>query len=203
MNKSVIIYDIEIINPIQPKLKDGLDAYIVYCQSWTDFANMGIACIGAFDYQTNMYHVFLKDNLDQFSKLINDREYIVGYNNLAFDDKVLLANNIGCSAKPWDLLAAIWHSLNEQGLPKKNTGLDPISKANLGALGGKSGDGLEAAKDWQRGKTGKVIDYCLRDVWLTKSLLDMCINEGTIVDANGNILHIEPPFAAPPDQLPF
>jgi hypothetical protein len=38
-------------------------------------------------------------------------------------------------------------------------------------LPSKSGDGVNAAIDWQRGKYEKVIRYCLNDVMITTELL--------------------------------
>jgi len=102
VNDGVVIYDIEIINPIRPKELKGTwlnslnqwkaenpDKEIVFSDSWTDFQSMGIACIGAYDYQTDLFRVFLKDNMIDFITLINSRKCLVGYNNINFDDKIL------------------------------------------------------------------------------------------------------------------
>jgi hypothetical protein len=48
--------------------------------------------------------------------------------------------------------------------------LDALAKANLEIS--KSGRGDLAPKLWQRGEYGAVIDYCLRDVMLTKRLFE-------------------------------
>lgn len=206
---SVVVYDIEIINPTRPKELKGQwldslqkwqlshpDEEIQFCDGWTDFKNMGIACICAYDYLTGRYRVFLKDNLNEFAKLIKNRDFLVGYNNLKFDDCILRANNIE-TPNTYDLLDAIWTArAQEHGLNGyKGTGLDMISKANGGQ--GKSGDGMMAALNWQMGKYGETIDYCLDDVKLTKELLDILSIEGTIVDAEGNILHIDLPWVRP------
>ncbi len=207
-NFSVVVYDIEIINPIRPKKLEGAwletlhkwqlanpDKQIKFCDSWTDFSNMGIACIGAYDYQTDQYRTFLKDNFDDFIRLVENRTYLVGYNSATFDDNILHAYSLICETTAnWDLLACIWSTLDSLGLSRKNSGLDTISKANN--LPGKLGDGMLAALNWQMGNYGKTIDYCLNDVWLTKKLLDILAVDGSIVDANGNILEIDLPWIA-------
>lgn len=214
VNDGVVIYDIEIINPIRPKELKGtwlnsLNQWkaenpgkeIVFSDSWTDFQSMGIACIGAYDYQTDLFRVFLKDNMIDFITLINSRKWLVGYNNTNFDDKILFAYDIP-HPKTWDLLRAIWTARGDDpDRPRfKGTGLNDVSMANN--LPGKYGDGMQAALNWQMGNFGQTIDYCLRDVWLTKKLIDICVNEGNIVDAEGNILDITPPWLEY-DELPF
>ena len=59
-------------------------------------------------------------------------------------------------------------------------GLDATAKANQ--IGGKTGTGELAPINWQRGKIGNVIDYCLEDVRLTKRLIDRVLRLGILQD---------------------
>lgn len=74
----------------------------------------------------------------------------------------------------YDILEQIWISqgLNpDRFVPATHGGwsLDAVCGSTLGVV--KSGNGALAPHWWQQGKRGRVIDYCLRDVWLEAQLL--------------------------------
>ena len=52
-------------------------------------------------------------------------------------------------------------------------GLDALAIAN--GLTGKTGHGADAPVDWQLGRYGSVIDYCLEDVRITAKLIHKVI----------------------------
>jgi hypothetical protein len=107
----MVIYDIEIANAMPPR--DGiLQAGINYCKGWQDYDNVGISVICAYDYTEDRYRVFCGDNLESFSLLINNCEILVGFNNKAFDDRVLSANGITLptGVKSYDLLQECWRA---------------------------------------------------------------------------------------------
>lgn len=174
-----LIWDIEILNAIPER--DGSRPYeaegIKYAGGFLDHANLGIACIGVWDYVSEMPMVFCADNLDEFVKMADSYDVVVGFNSINFDSRVLYAANVGFSVSgtQYDILRELWIS---DGLDPENFnprthggyGLDACSQVNFGI--GKSGNGAMAPVDWQRGKIGSVISYCLRDVMLTKALFD-------------------------------
>lgn len=55
-----LVYDLEIINAV-PGREKPIEG-IKYCEGRHDHAGMGISVIGAFDYSTQRYRVFLEDN---------------------------------------------------------------------------------------------------------------------------------------------
>jgi hypothetical protein len=57
--------------------------------------------------------------------------------------------------------------------------------SKLGAINGltKTGDGANAAIEWQMGLHKKVVDYCLNDVAMTAAMLKLGL-EGRLVDPN-------------------
>lgn len=166
---SYIIYDTEIChgiatpdNPPQPGYR--------YAAGWTDFAGMGIAVIAAYDLQEAQSRVFMADNFEAFAELVDRRDGVIGFNNWQFDDKLLRANGLGIPAgKSIDIAAGIWRAAGiPQGDRPRGLGLDDCCKANR--LPGKSGKGADAPQDFQSGRIGRVIDYCLGDVRCTLQL---------------------------------
>jgi hypothetical protein len=171
---NTIIYDIEIKRAILKKGEKKLEG-IEYCEGWRDFTNMGIACIGAYDYVSKRYRVFMDDNYDEFRALVETSDLIVSFNGLEFDNVCCRANGIHVpDSKSYDILAEMWRAAGLGPTFQYQThggfGLDAVCKANFGIS--KTGNGALAPVDYQQGNFGKLIDYCLNDVMLTKTLFD-------------------------------
>lgn len=178
----MIIYDIEIENAI-PGKNETRKENIKYCGGWTDYGNMGIACIGVFDTAIRRTRVFLKDNLDEFQKLISTSDCIIGFNNHRFDNRVLRANGIDLPlGRSYDILEEVWRSLklsmNFHPATHGGLKLDAFAHANFRIR--KTSDGAKAPIDWQEGRHGAVIDYCLADVEITRRLLNRILYNGSL-----------------------
>jgi hypothetical protein len=192
----MLIYDCEIIKAIPNKKEEPIEG-IEYCEGWTDYVGMGISVIGVYDYIEDRYRVFTKDNFDEFQDLIDKRDIIVGFNSKKFDNSLCEANGIKISHKKhFDILVEIWKAdgLSEEfQFPSHlGYGLDKCCEVNFGSH--KSGNGALAPVQWQNGEYGKVIDYCLNDVRLTKKLLDKIIYQEYITHPKkeDEILEIQP-----------
>lgn len=180
----MLIYDIEILRAIPDrsgKREDG----VVYCEGWSDFANMGVAIVGCYDYKTDRYRVFCEDNLLDFKLLVFSSECVVGFNNNRFDNRVLEAAGVQIPAeKSYDILEEIWRSLDLGTEFRPEThggyGLEALVRANFQTA--KTGNGALAPIQWQRGLIGSVVDYCLHDVYLTRKLLDRIIRCGALAN---------------------
>lgn len=180
----MIIYDCEIIKAIQGRNEERLTG-IEYCEGWRDFLGMGISVIGVYDYATGRYRVFCADNFNEFQELVDTTDIVIGFNSLGFDNPLCRANGLNIpDEKSYDLLAEVWHGAGLSRTFNFKThggfGLDACAQANLGLS--KSGNGASAPIDWQRGKIGVVIDYCLNDIFLTKSLVDLVIKDGFLIN---------------------
>ena len=179
---NALVYDIEIVKAIPSRNEDPLVG-IEYCAGWHDHANMGISVIGAYDYKTDRYRTFMRDNLPEFIALCGERFPLVSFNGLSFDDMVIGATICQMPESPrYDLLVEIWKAA---GLGPKFSypthagfGLDACCDANFGAR--KTGNGALAPVLWQQGKYGEVVDYCLNDIALTKQLFDKVLADGVI-----------------------
>lgn len=153
-----------------------------YANGWTDFAGMGVSVIGAYDVDAICYRVFCDDNLQEWRDLVANAAGVVSFNGNRFDNPLLEANGCGFPAeKSIDLAAIIWRAAGiPEGEHPKGLSLDAICRANN--LSGKTGNAADAPQDWQDGKIGKVIDYCLGDVRITKALYFQIKLFGEITD---------------------
>lgn len=197
----MLVYDIEIIKGILGKGEQPLPD-IEYCDGWKDHKNMGISVVGVYDYVEDRYRVFLEDNFPALQALINERKVIVGFNNRSFDDAVMRANGFLIpEERSYDILVEVWRGVGlgpDFSYPSHlGYGLEAICAINFGM--GKSGHGAHAPIQWQRGNYGDVIDYCINDVRITKTLLDRIIGRGSIINPKNPRTKI--PVAAPPFNL--
>jgi hypothetical protein len=100
--------------------------------------------------------------------------------------------------KSYDILVEIWKGL---GLGPKfkypshaGYGLGAVIKTNMPGNSGKMMGGWMAPVEWQRGNIGRVIDYCLSDVALTRELLELIISNGGVKSpVNGKFIPVAPP----------
>ena len=183
----MLAYDCEIIKGIPPRYGNR-EPGIEYCAGWRDFENMGISVIGAYDWNTERYRVFMRDNFDEFQDLVESHDGIVSFNGVQFDDKLCAANGIKVTST-CDVLRMAWVA---NGLDPDvfnpathgGFGLDAMAKAN--GLTGKTGHGALAPVQWQQGEYGKVVDYCLEDVRLLVTLVDMMVKCGNLCSPKGN-----------------
>jgi hypothetical protein len=193
---NAIVYDCEIEKAILGRKETRIDG-IAYCEGWRDFAGMGLSVVGAYDYATDAYRVFCKDNAAEFAKLVAGADIVIGFNSLAFDDPLVKTVwNIEVGPKSYDLLAETWQAagLSREFVYPTHLGytLNALSETN--GLGGKTGHGATAPVQWQRGQIGAVADYCLHDVWLTKQLIDKVFDHGWLLNPiDGKPLTIRQP----------
>lgn len=178
----VLIYDLEILNAV-PDRSGRREEGINYCEGWGDHKGMGIAVLACYDYARDTFRVYCQDNIGDFPLLVDLHDCVVGFNNHHFDNRVLEAAGLPIPAeKSYDLFEEIKHGLGPSSFSRYHYTLDDLCRANFRAS--KSGSGAHAPVLWQQGKIGTVIDYCLRDITLTKKLLDRVIRTGYLLDPN-------------------
>lgn len=194
-----LCYDIEVVRAIPDRHTLPIVG-IEYAASWTDFANMGIACICAYDYVEQRYRVFTEGRYGDFLLLAQRRSPLVGFNNVNFDNRVIAAvlGGGGSCFTPgvsYDLLLEIWaaNGLGPVFTPATHDGfgLDAVASAN--DLGRKAGNGALAPVWWQQGEYGRVIDYCLQDINLTRKLFDLAVENKVKDPKTGQILNLRAP----------
>lgn len=170
---NAIIYDCEIEKCV-PQRGVPNDPRFDYCEGWDDHANMGITCIGVWDYQEQCSRVFLADELREFAELVRARDHIIGFNSIYFDDLLCRANGIEITTT-YDVLVEVRRATGQPDayvprVTRAGYALENLAQSNLGV--GKTGNGALAPMLWQEGKHEEVIEYCRHDVVLTKRLLE-------------------------------
>jgi hypothetical protein len=181
-----VIFDAEIRNCI-PGGMEPRDPNLNYCGGWTDHANMGITVICAYDMAQQMPRVFLRDNFDEFLDLVGRREFLIGFNSLRFDDKVLAANNMHIQTTFDLMVEAKIASGYKAGTRIEGFSLDKIALTNLGV--GKKDNGARAPENWQKKRPGTVIDYCMGEIMLMLKLLLMGWGDGLTCPVNNTPNH--------------
>lgn len=209
--REIIILDVEIKKAILGRNETPIEG-IEYCGGWRDFENMGISCVCTYDINTHLSRVFLEEDLKELVQYLHGKQ-TAGFNTKRFDIPLLAAHSVyvgdeaitfGPSSPPswvhthYDILEQIWLA---QGLdPDKfvprthgGWGLDAVCQATLGIA--KTGHGALAPVWWQQGKRGKVIDYCLNDVWMEGQLLLHIIKHGWVTNVVGSppMFNVNPP----------
>lgn len=200
----MIVYDIEIKHGIRPKKKADTLPGIQYCESWTDYTNMGISVICAYDYPLGRELAFSDDipgldgNLKDFQARVDANDFVVGFNNVGFDDVVCRASGLVIpQEKSFDILRGIWFAVGLSNkfnrLTHSGLGLDAVTKAN-GLGTGKSGSGEHAPVWFQRGEYDALVKYCKQDVALTKLLLDKIVEGQIVYPRTGKLIKVGSPY---------
>jgi hypothetical protein len=196
----MVIYDAEIKKGIVRRGEEKLPG-IEYCDGWRDYKNMGVSVVCAYSYDDDRYRIFCADNFDEMVELFASADIIAGFNNEAFDDELLKVAVLGFDdivTRRYDLLREIWRAAGLKdtwGSPSTHGGfgLAAMCEANYGYT--KSGHGADAPVDWQRGKIGSVIDYCMWDIGLTKKLMDAALASESIINPKGGTLLLRNPVS--------
>lgn len=131
---------------------------------WHRADKMRVSCAVVWDSLTSSLVVFREEQLGCMFSLLEQMDLVVGFNVKRFDYKVLSPY---CQLSLWslptlDILEEVSRRLGYR------LALDTLASATLGA--GKSANGLLALKWWKEGKVRKIIEYCKRDVVLTRDL---------------------------------
>jgi hypothetical protein len=178
---SILVFDAEIENAIPEKDQAPIPG-IKYCKGWHDHAGMGISVMGAYSTKSGRNHVYINYNKDSVIEAVETHDLIVGFNSVRFDAALVKAT-WGYDIPNWkhyDIYLAILKGKFDHQKRVKGYSLDPMAQANLGI--GKTGNGAEAPIDWQQGRLGNVIDYCLNDINITWWLFCQIMDTGTLID---------------------
>lgn len=172
MGKNIVVFDLEIENEI-----DGTNV------TWTTFDKMGFSVGCLYDYMTDDYHVFLKEDIEEMAVRINTAAVAVGFNTKSFDTSLVNAispTKIREDMKHYDMLIESRKAIGWKEGDRFPSGmkLDDHLEFTFGKAHMKTGHGELAPRWWREGKKSKVISYCLADVKREKKLFDHICYKG-------------------------
>lgn len=193
IGKRIAVFDAEIKNPIE-ECSDG----------WNSHDEMGISVLVIFDYQSMRYRVFDDSNKDEALRILHNYDLVVGFNTVNFDWKLINA----CWPSPhlkessdYDILREIWISLGLNPAvfnPRTHGGykLDDVAFETIGMR--KTGDGAHAPTLYQEKRWAELVDYCIEDVRIERTLFESIVKVAT-VRRRGRIIPLRaieefPPF---------
>lgn len=127
---------------------------------------LDISVVCAHDSETDKYTSYTEENLHKLWPLIEHADMLIGYNSDHFDIPLLNKYYPGDLTKmrSLDIMKEIYDVLG------RRFKLDNIAQTTLGVA--KSADGLQAYRWWKEGKIKEIIEYCLKDVEVTKQVYD-------------------------------
>lgn len=171
--KNIVVYDCEIENVI-----DGVNV------TWSTHDKMGLSVACLYDYRTDDWHVYLKNDLQAICDRLKTADLVVGFNTEGFDEKLLrgLGGDMPEKIKNFDML---YHSRIATGWnPKdrfpKGLRLDNHLEHMFGKENMKTTHGENAPIWWQEGRHGEVISYCLADVKRERMLFEHIVEHGWV-----------------------
>jgi hypothetical protein len=172
--KNVVVFDAEIKKPIEE-----------CSRGWDSHDEMGISVACMFDYVTMRYRVFMDDNIVELVQRMNiPGTLIVAFNQLHFDNKLIRA--AGLDLKPDDELRnydMLVESKQALCAGKYEKGFKLDDHLRMLGLPVKTANGALAPIMWKEKQYGTLIDYCLNDVYVEKTLFEHIWTEGTLACA--------------------
>ncbi len=145
----------------------------------SDPASLDMSCVCIYDYDTDKYYSFTKENLKDLWPIFEKADMLIGYNSDHFDIPILNKYYSGdlTKIKSLDLLKKVKDSLG------RRIKLDTISEATLNR--NKTGHGGDAGIWWKQGEKQKVIDYCTEDVRITKDIYEYALKNNSLKYLDG------------------
>jgi DEAD/DEAH box helicase domain-containing protein len=131
---------------------------------WHRAERMGISIAVLYDSGPDQFFVYRDDEIDDLVERLRELDLVVGFNNKRFDNKVLSAYtsfDLG-SLPTLDILEEVKNRLGYR------ISLDGLAGQTLGVK--KTADGLMALQWYKEGRIDLIIEYCQKDVEVTRDL---------------------------------
>lgn len=125
---------------------------------------MRVSCVVLYDSKDNVFHEYLEGQVEDMIDHLRRLDLVIGFNIKKFDYRVLSGySDFNFHSLPTlDLLENVHIRLGFR------LSLDHLSKETLGIP--KSADGLQALRWWKQGKIREIVEYCKKDVEITRDL---------------------------------
>lgn len=160
--KNILYFDIE-----TQKLADEVGG-------WSNINLLKLAVAVAYSTQNGEYFVYLEKDVQGLVNLLVAADLIVGFNVKRFDYIVIKPyTDISlCELPTLDMLEDIYQTLGFR------VSLDKLASATLGEK--KLADGIQAVQWYKKGKIDKIIEYCKKDVEITRKLHEYGCKQGFV-----------------------
>ena len=139
---------------------------------------MRVSCVVLYDSKTHEYLEFMENQVQDLIGMLTEFDVIVGFNIKRFDYKVLsgYTNYDFKTLATLDILEDVHAHLGYR------LSLDHLAGVTLGTQ--KTGDGLQALRWWKEGKIREIIEYCRKDVEITRALFKYGRDKGHLLFTN-------------------
>ncbi len=145
---------------------------------WHRAERMGVSVVVLYDSQIDGYLTFYEDEIDKLVCHLQKVQLVVGFNNKRFDNRVLSAyTRFDLNSLPtFDILEEV------KGRLGYRLSLDRLAEHTLGVT--KTADGLQALKWYKEGRMDEIVQYCQKDVEITRDLFLFGIENGYLIFQN-------------------
>ncbi len=125
---------------------------------------MRVSCVVLYDSKDKVFHEYLEPQVEDLIAHLQRLGLVIGFNIKKFDYRVLSGySDFDFHSLPTlDLLENVHARLGFR------LSLDHLAKETLATP--KSADGLQALRWWKEGKIREIVDYCIKDVEITRDL---------------------------------
>ncbi len=131
---------------------------------WHRAERMGVSVAVLYDSGSDSYFTYREGEVSGLISHLEKLDLVVGFNNKRFDNRVLSAyTTLDLASLPTlDILEEVKNRLGYR------LSLDSLAEHTLEVK--KSGHGLLALKWYKEGRIDKIIEYCRKDVEITRDL---------------------------------
>ncbi|MCD4755198.1 MAG: ribonuclease H-like domain-containing protein, partial [Deltaproteobacteria bacterium] len=147
---------------------------------------MRVSCAVLFDSERDTFLEFLEPDIPELIEHLSELPLIIGFNLKRFDYKVLSAySDLDFWGLPTlDILEDIYRRLGYR------LSLDHLAGVTLGTQ--KTADGMQALRWWKQGKIKEILEYCNKDVAITRDLFLYGYKKGYLLFRNkaGKVVRI-------------
>ncbi len=139
-----------------------------------------ISVAGVYWYPEDKFYAFTQEDFPLLEALLRQTDLVIGFNTKNFDWPIVSAHFKQLDTnrqQHLDILEEIEKQLGYR------VNLDSVAQGTLGL--GKTSDGLEAIKMWQRQELDKLKEYCLHDVKITRDIYEHGLKNKEILFKGG------------------
>ena len=141
---------------------------------WSNISLMKLAVAVTYSTKNNEYSVYLEKDVQGLVNQLKTADLVVGFNVKRFDYVVVAPyTDVSLDKLPTlDMLGDIYRTLGFR------VSLDTIASATLGEK--KLADGLQSVRWYKEGKIDEIIEYCKKDVEITRRIHEYGCQNGFI-----------------------